>query len=227
MKPTVTVLEQQGLTQALRPKMGDYGMLLSQNEARWNPKGAVPATAQIELRILWRYDVPQDAKDTAELALEAFLLLGSLGLRSTRGLGCFETAERPFTQESFDSLVSRVKARASGFIAHMGSFQGKQDELLEGLGAQLRGLRVGYSAGRAGRPNATPLGSSNPRQASAVYLRPVRMSSDDFRIVVFEAPADKVLGRESRLGAPRLHDGAPPPLDAPVFRPEGYRGRRR
>jgi hypothetical protein len=181
--------------------------------ARWVAGGAVPQGASFQLQLLWRRNVSPEARELFDLALDAFLQLGSLGLRSTRGLGCFDTSERSFGQKSFGELLARIQNQkpTPAFIAHLAQFQGKQTNLLDALGAQLRGLRNGYSAGRPQQSNPTPLGSSNPRQASAVHLRPVKVGPDDYRIVVFEAPADKVLGIPSRRGAPRLAHGVPSP----------------
>jgi CRISPR type III-B/RAMP module RAMP protein Cmr1 len=193
-----------------------YFAKASGDGARWVAGGAVPYGASFELQILWKRNVSQQARELFDLALDAFLLLGSLGLRSTRGLGCFETKERPFGNEIFQTSLARIQKRAPGFRAGIAKFQGSQDRLLDGLGAQLRGLRNGYSAGKPGQSKLSPLGSSNPRQASAVYLRPVRFDANTFKIVVFEAPADKVLGIPSRMGAPRLAGGIPSPQTLPA-----------
>jgi len=188
-----------------------YFARASGDGARWVAGGAIPAGASFELRLLWQRKVSSKSLELLDLALEAFLMLGSLGLRSTRGLGCFETKERPFSEAVFQSLLTRIQERSPAFKAGIAEFQGRQEGLIEGLGGQLRGLRSGYSAGRAGHSNPSPLGSSNPRQASAVYLRPVKVGPEAYRILVFEAPAERVLGTSSRKGAPRLAKGIPQP----------------
>jgi len=183
---------------------------------RWVASGALPVGSSFELQLIWRRNPGPATKELFELALDSFLMLGSLGLRSTRGLGCFSCEERPFSQAGLDQLRGRIRARAPGFLVEVAGFVGPGTALLDALGGQLRGLRQGYSAGRPGHSNPGPLGSSSrPRQTSAVYLRPVRERADQFRIVVFEAPADKVLGLQSRRGAPRLGNGVPPPGQAP------------
>ena len=199
----------------------------SANRTRWVPTGALPVGSSFELQLVWRRKVSPASEARFDLALEAFLLLGSLGLRSTRGLGCFQCRERPFSVEAFQGMVRQIKEHSPGVLAELGSFAGPETQILDGLGAQLRGLRKGYSAVSQGRSNPTPLGSSQPRQASAVYLRPVQESAGNYRIVVFEAAAEMVLGRESRRGAPRLKDGVPPPAEAPQGRHGGFGGQRR
>lgn len=204
-----------------------YFAKASANGARWVPTGAVPVGSSFDLQLVWRRKVSPMSQARFDLALEAFLLLGSLGLRSSRGLGCFQCRELQFSVDSFQRVVGKIKEHSPGFLAGLGSFAGPDTQILDGLGAQLRGLRNGYSAGPPGRSNPTPLGSSQPRQASAVYLRPVQESAGNYRIVVFEAPAEMVLGRESRVKVPRLKDGVPPPGDAPQGRHGGFEGQRR
>jgi hypothetical protein len=56
---------------------------------------------------------------------------------------------------------------------------------------------------KAERPSA--LGSSdNPRQASAVHFRPIRVSTNRFTWLAFEPPASRVLGPESRKSSSLL-----------------------
>ncbi len=182
---------------------------------RWVASGALPAGSSFEMQLIWRRSPGPATKELFDLAMDSFLMLGSLGLRSTRGLGCFACSERPFSLDNWNNLLGRIRAKAPDFLGDLASFVGPRTAILDALGGQLRGLRQGYSAGRPGHSNPGPLGSSSrPRQTSAVYLRPVRESADRFRFVVFEAPADKVLGLQSRRGAPRLGNGVPPPGQA-------------
>jgi hypothetical protein len=205
-----------------------YFARASANGARWVPGGALPAGSGFELQLTWRRKPSEAAQALFDVALDCFLMLGSFGLRSTRGLGCFVCMERPFSEAEFHQLLDRIKARAPAFLGRLATFAGAKSEILDALGAQLRGLRQGYSAGRPGHSNPTPLGSSSrPRQTSAVYLRPVMERVDRYRLVVFEAPAEKVLGRESMNGAPRLRNGIPAPGAPPQGRPGGFAGRPR
>src|SRR6266487_2292922 len=160
-----------------------YFAKASANGARWVPTGALPVGSSFDLQLVWRRKISSTAQARFDLALEAFLLLGSFGLRSSRGLGCFQCRERPFTAEAFQEVERRIKERSPGFLAGLGNFAGSNTQILDGLGAQLRGLRKGYSAVLKGQSNPTPLGSSQPRQASAVYLRPVQESTGNYRIV--------------------------------------------
>ena len=193
-----------------------YFAMEARGGRRWVAGGALPVGSAFELQILWRRTLNGAAKELFDLALECFLFLGSIGLRSTRGLGCFTCREKPYSEVEWKSLLVRINAKSAGFKGDLANFIGPQTGILDALGAQLRGLRLDCSAVRQGHSNPTPLGTSNkPRQTSAVYLRPVRESTGECRLVVFEAPADKVLGIESRLRAPLLGKGVPSPGQAP------------
>jgi CRISPR/Cas system CMR-associated protein Cmr1 (group 7 of RAMP superfamily) len=193
-----------------------YFAKASANETRWVPGGALPVGSTFELAIHWRRPLSERNKARFDLALDSFLMLGSLGLRGTRGLGAFECREMPFSEDSFKQLVARINRSCTGFLCGLGAFQGPESRLLDALGAQLNGLRQRSPAGDSRRPNRSPLGSSEPRQASAVCLRPVKIANPaEFRIVVFEAPAERVLGKESRQQAPLLKDGIPAPINKP------------
>ncbi len=205
------------------PGVSNTGYLLyfaraSSEGQRWVQTGAVPSGSSFQLHLTWRRAVEARSKALFDLALDAFLLLGTLGLRSSRGLGAFETSEAPFSIPVFEELLARIHRHQPLLLAHLAEFEGAESQLLDALGAQLRGLRSGgYSAGRQGNSQPSPLGASSPRQASAVYLRPVKTPNQAFRIVVFEAPANKVLETAFRRGAPRLKDGIPAPMRAPAF----------
>lgn len=184
----------------------------SQNGARWAKNGALPPGYFFDLHLSWRRPIRPAVRALFELALESFLLLGSLGLRSTRGLGCFETRERPFTEAAFASLQASIQNRMQDFLFDWGQFRGTPTQLEDALGAQLRALRQGWSPGTPTRPNPTPLGNSAPRQTSAVHLRPVQWAKNQVRILVFEAPHDRVLAPEARSRVPRIRDGVPAPV---------------
>ncbi len=197
-----------------------YFAKASGDGARWVEGGAIPVGAKFELQLLWRRKLQPQLQALFDLALESFLILGSLGLRSTRGLGCFATEQRPFSRECFDDLRARIQQRAPTFQLKFGNFEGAgaEQDLLNALGRQLRGLRKICPAGAQ-----SPLGASIPRQASAVYLRPVRTTDGAFKIVVFEAPAERVLRPPARRVAPILAAGVPEPHDSS---PRGGRIRR-
>ena len=193
-----------------------YYAKASGDGVRWNPAGAIPCGVSFELQVLWKRKVSVAVEKLFNLALDSFLLFGSLGLRSTRGLGCFETKEFVFNETNFASVESRILACSPVFKFQRSSVSCGSADLLDRVGAQLRGLRKGCPAEKFKRPNPSPLGISNPRQTSAVYLRPVKVDLDRCDIVVFEVPACKVLDTSCRRSAPLIGNGLPLPLDKAV-----------
>ncbi len=183
-----------------------YFAKASGDGCRWNSKGAFPAGSRFEIQIMWHRRLSEENRKLFDLACQCFLMLGSLGLRSTRGMGCFQCDEIPFSEGEFNRYKAMIKRRAPEFLADMAQFHGPEPKLFDALGAQLRGLRTGYPPGFG-----SSLGSSNPRQASAVYLRPVVEADGCYGIVVFEAPKKKVLASNSWRAAPRLGEGIPAP----------------
>ena len=111
-----------------------------------------------------------------EAAVEAFCTFGALGLRATRGFGALvETPPPPL--ERVHALAKALKPRkvylfeaperfASALKAH------------EHLGATLQDLRKSKNL-HPTNPAAAALGSSSPRQAAALHLRPLQ-STDGF-----------------------------------------------
>lgn len=177
---------------------------------RWNPAGAIGVGSRFQLHILLMRSISSQSQSFLDLAIRSFLLFGTIGLRSTRGLGAFVCVELPASEENIRRLAVDIKKTSPSFLLEKATYAGPLGPpLLKAMGAQLRALRKGYSAGKKGE-NPTPLGTSNPRQSSAVYLRPV-LVGQEAHLWVFEAPAVKVLGSESRKGAPRIGSGLPDP----------------
>lgn len=120
---------------------------------------------------------PADALwEKLELAIEAFCTFGALGLRATRGFGALAETPLP-TLERVRALAKALKPRkvylfeaperfASALKAH------------EHLGATLQDLRRSKQL-HPTAPAAAALGSSSPRQAAALHLRPLQ-STDGF-----------------------------------------------
>jgi hypothetical protein len=71
-------------------------------------------------------------------------------------------------------------------------------------------IRLRKVAGSSKSPNA--LGSAQPRQASAVHMRPVRIDGK-LRLALLEAPHRRILGPDAQ----RAHGGRPPVLKLAGF----------
>jgi len=167
---------------------------------RWNPSGSgvIPPQSKFLLQIHQRGRLKGHLQDQLDLTVESFLQLGAIGLRVTRGLGSFLCHEIPFKNTLSKELQSR------GFrIEHRPNTFNSVGQLAKEIGSLVKGTRKsnGWKIDSArGSAIPSPFGSSSPRQASAVYFRPVRLNQNGpaSNLIVFEAPQDRVLGKESR-----------------------------
>jgi hypothetical protein len=169
---------------------------------RWTAQGNLPPGTTFEIQLRRLHAIPGDSAQLFEEALNAFLLLGGLGLRATRGLGAFVCRERPATDPAIEACRQALIRRGFNWVLPHPNLATNWESAINAAGTLLRRqLRPTFPAGKNG-DKTSPLGSSKPRQTSAVYLRPVRRPDGTFLLVVFEAPAARVLGLGSRGGAP-------------------------
>jgi len=181
---------------------------------RWVSQGALAPGSTFRLELIWRRGLPPEMKSKFDLALNSFLALGTLGLRSTRGLGALHCKEVNHS-ESLDSaltklgFVIRIRDKAEGFLSYESALRDYASWLRYDFRKQFK----------ANRPS--PLGSSTPRQTSAVRFRPLKRSDGKLSWLAYEAPHSKVLGPQSRTSEPLLRNkdftGAAPA--APPSRP--------
>ena len=162
--------------------------------------------SSFELRCLQRRHIEAD-RDRAlfQRAWQAFLLMGSLGLRQTRGLGAF-APQQPLPLSEFMKeyracmpeiplwAVVNAKGNLESFAVENEGWK----RALTQLEAALGWIRQhGLSAGQYGN-EPTPLGRSAPeRQASALHLRPV-LVREGILPMLFYTP--QILAPESRAG---------------------------
>lgn len=128
-----------------------------------------------ELQILRRGDLNQKLEDKFEAALQAWLLLGTLGLRSTRAAGSFLWDGQPKTP---DEYAKRIEVIRSG------------TEILAGLS------QTKFKTADEARKTASdtlslaefdrPLGGIKPRKTSPLRFRVVKFPQEQepFRIAV-------------------------------------------
>ena len=137
-----------------------------------------------------------------ELATKVFFSFGGIGFRATRAGGSFHTHEHALTDHDWSELKSAL--HAAGFVTALlpdrfGSWNHLVDHAGNLLKDRLRSKSegLGISAGKNGK-TANALGSAEPRQASSVHFRAVRIDGV-LRLALLEAPHQKVLGK------PALH----------------------
>jgi len=152
---------------------------------RWTTEGAIAPETQCKLTVLYRRDVSPEFHK----ALKSFLALGSIGLRATRGLGAFNCAEQPFDDE-----IRRILKDAGFQVVKRDSSHNTLTDVVKEIGSLVKGSRKEL---RMKSTSSSPFGSSDPRQTSAIWFRPIK-DVNGFKLVVFEAPQKRVLEKESR-----------------------------
>lgn len=157
---------------------------------RWKPGAALPPASRYSLQIVYREEVADPLFDRA---LKCFLLLGSIGLRSTRGLGAFYCEELPYEKEKVRQLLN-----GTGFKFEELQNSDRKDglKLANFIGSTVKTIRKekGWKS-----ENNTLMGGSEPRQQSVIRFRPVLVDekTKTFRVVAFEAPHDRVYSGRS------------------------------
>ncbi len=170
---------------------------------RWTPRGNIPPGSAIEVQLRWTRQVSREAERQLQTALELWLCLGGMGMRVTRGLGAFQCREYPLTRERLHRLEEALRSAHFEFRIWKRDLRDWSQAINEAGRVLKERLRRRFPAGKKGNLQ-TPLGSSQPRQTSAVYLRPVKFENGSYGLVLFEAPAKRVLGARSRQDAPAL-----------------------
>lgn len=169
---------------------GQYG-------PRWQEDGAIASGTKWELRVVIRRALDASLQSKFDSALRCFLALGSIGLRATRGLGSFYCAEVPFVEADLCPVL-----RNAGFALETQGVANGPEEAAKIIGSLVKGTRKAKgwkNDSQEGTETPSPMGSStDPRQTSAIWFRPIRNATGKLSIVIFEAPHDRVLGERSR-----------------------------
>lgn len=163
---------------------------------RYQENGFFSPGTQFKLKILARRPIGDEF--LFQQTLDAFLRFGAIGLRSNRACGAFHA---PSKRESFDAFSEWVKTLPEAihvaWLTHQGKpkFYSKWNGAFHAEAKILKAVRGdGYSAGKTGNM-PTPFGRSQPRQGSAVRLRPVQLKEGILPVVIY---VPKVLGEACR-----------------------------
>lgn len=182
---------------------------------RWQPQGALPAGTTFTIHVTWLREMPS-LKPAFDEALFAFLTLGTLGLRATRGLGAFHCREAT----EMDKVIASLQRKS--FIIKRRSNPDDFSDYASALRDWASWLRYKLRKDHKAE-HPSPLGSSEPRQASAVRFRPIRNSNNRISWLAMESPAVRVLGTASRRKSPLLANyNFSGPAPAPEARPRRY-----
>jgi CRISPR-associated protein Cmr1 len=191
-----------------------YFASASAEGTRWTQQAAIAPRSTFNLIFLQQRVLAPALQSQLNEALSCFLQLGSIGLRATRGLGSFICREEPFQNATLEMLKSK------GFFSELRSTPlADTAAIAREIGGLVKGTRKSQQM-KAEQPS--PFGSSSPRQTSAIYFRPVRLTpkASDCGLVVFEAPHSRVLGRQS--DRPRVIGHDPSRLTKPTVGPRRW-----
>jgi hypothetical protein len=144
----------------------------------------LPAGTTFKLHIFFRRELPVPLVAKFDKALKAFLALGGIGLRVTRGLGAFTCAEVPFNESAIRPVLEKAGFKLDETRELRGDFASEIGSLVKGTRRDL-GMKA---------TAPSPFGSASPRQTSAIYFRPLANN----RLAIFEAPHNRVLAPQSR-----------------------------
>ena len=159
---------------------------VSGNRERYNKDAWFNINTAFTVDAFSRLSMSGEEERAFREAWDAFLLLGSLGLRQTRGFGAFSPQELP-TESQVISRLKALKAKRihSWYLTPPNSkevrTEGRWKDCLMLLEATLAHLRQhGFSSSKV-----TPLGNANPRQASGLHLRPILVEGGTWMPVLF------------------------------------------
>ena len=159
---------------------------VSGNKERYNQGAWFDINTAFTVDAFSRLSMSGEEERAFREAWDAFLLLGSLGLRQTRGFGAFSPQEFPTEKQVIDRLRAlKAKGIRSWYLTPPNSKEvrtasGWRDclRLLEATLAHLR--QHGFSSSKV-----TPLGNAKPRQASGLHLRPILVEGCKWMPVLF------------------------------------------
>ncbi|MBI4623842.1 MAG: type III-B CRISPR module RAMP protein Cmr1 [Verrucomicrobia bacterium] len=186
---------------------------------RWNSAAALAPKTKFRLFIQQPFELPLSPQSDLNEAIECFVCLGGLGLRVTRGLGAFACLERPLDRDRLKNLQTIVTA--AGFRwEHRTKRLSDDGAIAREIGSLVKGTRKEQGL-KADRPSS--LGSSQPRQTSAIFFRPIRLAgATDCELLVLEAPHDRVLGEQARKASRTLVGTVPSQLSHYAAPSGGY-----
>ena len=151
----------------------------SRNGPRWQAGAFFSPGTRFSMEVLTRHPLDPTLSSLVDRALQCFRTLGTLGLRSTRGLGawCERGGALPRGED-----VARLLDEIPGMVWTFGAPEKDWRAVLESMGTALREFR---KKNRLSGKSETAVGCSNPRHASALHLRPVRTADGYLPVALY------------------------------------------
>lgn len=178
------------------PPMSDFGYLYYFAKASGNRDGIhrteanhyfAPGTS-FRLQILTRYPVAPASAPRLALACEAFVRLGALGLRATRGCGAMSGAGDLPDRQSVAEWVAALTPNVVCRLARDETFTDWK-ACQEALGGWLRHFRKDVVRLSGKEESALGFSLGKKRASSALRLRPVRVAEGFLSLLVYSDAA--------------------------------------
>lgn len=178
-----------------------------ENIYRFQKPGWLAPGSRFTLHASFRRPLADVERERFVRSWQAFLALGSLGLRQTRGMGALAVKELQTFAEFEEACRKMWPGIKKWYVTNSRQepfFCSNWKEALISLEAALGWIRQhGFSAGQYGE-NPTPLGKSKgKRQASALHLRPILLQEGILPVLFYTpeilAPDSQNLGFENLL----------------------------
>lgn len=148
--------------------------------------GHLPPGTTFNLLVAQRRKLSSENLIKWNSALEAFCRFGALGMRATRGMGNItcDNYQQDYVERAQELLVP------AGFTVKWDgkSFRNWEQALFQAEKWLKNKLRKDHPSKRK-----TPLGSASPRQTSAVSFRIIKITPETYKLLIFEAPHERVL----------------------------------
>ena len=160
---------------------------------RFKQNGFISPETTFTLSISVQKNLDKQLQTDFEHTLNAFVNLGSIGLRSTRACGAFTDIDNILSFEEFKQNINYFSNTTILWIIDCDDKPAFQDDWKSVMYLQesfLKKMRKKYSAGKSGE-NLTGLGSSGnkrenvDRQRSALKLRPVLLKEGILPVVIY------------------------------------------
>lgn len=177
---------------------------------RFSNSGIIPPGSTFTMSVLYRRDIGTREKDILSSSILAFVRLGSLGYRATRGCGAISLADEVLDFSEFNAWSRKLSNVEVSWLVEKDEdrpvFCDDWNLVLRREEEILKAFREEYPAGKYG-DRLTPLGISGnqreniDRQASALRLRPVKLKEGLLPAIIYTERA-----LDPRMGQLQIHD---------------------
>ncbi|QSR84641.1 type III-B CRISPR module RAMP protein Cmr1 [Methylacidimicrobium sp. B4] len=179
----------------LKQDNGGYIWYFLEKGNRWRKEAALYPGSKATVDVLFRHPLAPVDEEKLKKAWEAFCRFGSIGYRATRAAGAFRVERFDGSLEEYERAAETILKPAGFVVLFFPDKRKNWRSIARFAEEKLKDpLRTNFPGSCP-----SPLGSADPRQTSAVYLRPLKVGAEDYYLMAFEAPHDRVVGEKSRL----------------------------